>query len=519
MIDNASLIARLASGQFFGFPGGVHPVEQKYLSNGTPIARIPLADKYYVPLRHRPHDTYQLLVRVGDLVLKGQPLTTTLPGEGLPIHAPTSGTVMAIQEHASNHASGLPEECVVIEADGADTQWHCEASGNKEDIVETLRLAGIAGMGGAGFPTYIKTQASNQTEFLIVNGVECEPYISSDDRLMREHASTIVAGIQVLQKVIMPQQVIIALEDNKPEAFQAMQQALRDLDNIQLVSVPTKYPSGGEKQLIENLLGRQVPANGKPIDVGVLMFNVATCFAVARAIEHGEPLIERVVTVTGKAVRRPGNYWVPIGTAVEHLLAHCGYNPEQQPTPKVIMGGPMMGVALHRLDAPVTKITNCLLVPAGDELAPAKAEQPCIRCGACADACPATLLPQQLLWYSKAKEWQKAEDYHLFDCIECGACAYVCPSDIPLVQYYRQAKAEIRIAEDERRKAEKARERFEARKLRLEQEKLAREEKFRQAQAARAQTASAPSGDAKDKVAAAIARAKAKKMAQAAGEE
>ncbi|WP_414830921.1 electron transport complex subunit RsxC [Alteromonas sp. H39] len=516
------IIANLNQNKLSSFPGGVHPEDRKALSANSAIARIPLPDLITVPMRQHVGTEGQCCVEVGDHVLKAQPLTTSQNPFCVPVHAPTSGEVVAIGPHVTAHPSGLTEMCISIRPDGKDTWTTLTPVVNYREmqpqkVVAAICDAGISGMGGAGFPTHIKTASSKEIEFLIINGVECEPYITSDDRLMREHAWQIRQGIDVLEHLLSPKAIIIAIEDNKPEAIEAMKIACQDKAAYRVVAVETKYPAGGEKQLIQVITGREVPRNGLPADVGVLMFNVGTSYAIADAIFNGKPLIERVVTVTGEAVQQPGNFWALIGTPVRHLLDQANYLPKKQRQPQIIMGGPMMGFTLTDSDIPVVKITNCLLVPAKRELPDDDSERPCIRCSDCATACPASLLPQQLYWHAKAKELDKAQEYDLFDCIECGACAYVCPSEIPLVHYYRQAKAEIRTQRDERNKAEKARERFEARKARLEQEKLEREEKHRKAKEARLAAANTPSekGEAKDKVAAALARAKAKKAALA----
>ncbi|MEW9798155.1 electron transport complex subunit RsxC [Alteromonas sp. CYL-A6] len=514
------IIDLLNQGKTGTFPGGVHPDDKKALSNTTAITTPPLPDLITLPLRQHVGSEGTCLVEVGDVVKKGQPLTAGNNPYAVPVHAPTSGEVIAIAPHVIAHPSGLTEMCISIRPDGHDS-W-CELTPiadyqhvDKATLVEAICNAGISGMGGAGFPTHIKTSSSKPVEFLIINGVECEPYISADDRLMREHAWQIRQGIDILSHLVEPKAVIIAIEDNKPEAIEAMKVACQDKAAYRVVDVETKYPAGGEKQLIQVITGREVPRHGLPADVGVLMFNVGTAFAVADAIISGKPLIERVVTLTGDALTRPGNVWARLGTPVSHLLDYAGYHPGQQTSPRVIMGGPMMGFTLADVSIPVVKITNCLLVPAAHELADDDAERPCIRCSACADACPVSLLPQQMFWHAKAKEYDKAQDYNLFDCIECGACAYVCPSEIPLVHYYRQAKSAIRLERDERNKAEKAKQRFEARKARLEQEKQEREARHRRAQEARQKSASQAPAETKDKVAAALARAKAKKAAQA----
>lgn len=530
-----SIIETLETGKMYSFPGGVHPDDKKSLSNTSAIKKPSLPELLIVPLRQHIGSDGICCVEVGDTVLKGQVLSQSSSPFSVPVHAPTSGEVVAIAPHVVAHPSGLTEMCITIRPDGKDT-W-CDLSPianygdiDKNKLIEAICQAGISGMGGAGFPTHIKTSTSKPVEFLILNGIECEPYITSDDRLMREHAWQIRQGLDILTHLIGPKAIVVAVEDNKPEAFEALNIACQDKKDYRVVSVETKYPAGGEKQLIQVLTGREVPRNGLPADVGVMMFNVGTCYAIADAILHGKPLIERIVTVTGEAVKSPSNFRALLGTPVSHLLDEANYNPKKQRAPKVIMGGPMMGFTLSDATIPVVKTTNCLLVPAKKELVDDNAERPCIRCSACADACPASLLPQQIFWHAKAKEYEKAEEYDLFDCIECGACAYVCPSEIPLVHYYRQAKSEIRIQRDEKNKAEKAKQRFEARKERLEREKLEREAKHRKAKEARLaankakeqnaaavdnvnSAVDAGASEAKDKVAAALARAKAKKAA------
>ena len=489
-----------------------------------------MPDLLTLPIRQHVGSEGICCVNVGDYVYKGQALSNATTPYAVPVHAPTSGHIVAIAPHVVAHPSGLTEMCVSIKPDDKDTWGELSPLADytgvdKNTIVDAICQAGISGMGGAGFPTHIKTATSKPVEFLVLNGVECEPYITADDRLMREHAWQIRQGLDILAHIIEPKAIVIAIEDNKPEAIQALNIACQDKDAYRVVPIETKYPAGGEKQLIQVITGREVPRNGLPADIGVMMFNVGTCFAIADAILHGKPLIERIVTVTGDAVAKPANFRALLGTPVKHLLEEASYQAKKQTSPKVIMGGPMMGFALADATIPVVKTTNCLLVPSKKELVDDNAERPCIRCSACADACPVSLLPQQMFWHAKAKEYDKAEDYDLFDCIECGACAYVCPSEIPLVHYYRQAKSEIRLQRDEKNKAEKAKQRFEARNERLEREKEEREAKHRRAKEARlaaknnsdSQSASpAPSTEqnsSKDKVAAALARAKAKKAA------
>ncbi|WP_244994778.1 electron transport complex subunit RsxC [Idiomarina abyssalis] len=466
------------------FPGGVHPPERKQPASSRPIRRLPLPTELILPVRQHIGPSGKVLVEVGERVDKGQRLTEAGLSQGLPLHAPTSGVIAAIEERPTAHASGLPEQAIVIHPDGEERWGNKHALPDYHDVeisrlLELVQEAGIAGLGGAGFPTAQKLAQQKPLKHLIINGVECEPYIAADDRLMQEYADDIIAGTRILQYITRCNSVLFAIEDNKPEAIKAIAAAIDDDTQIQLKVVPTKYPSGGEKQLIELLTGYQVPSGKLPMDIGLLMQNVGTAYAVKRAIIHGEPLLERVVTLTGEALEQRGNVWALLGTPIQHLLDESGFNPEKKQ--RIIMGGPMMGFTLPSTEVPVIKTTNCILAPTDHELPAPDPELACIRCGACSDVCPATLQPQQLQWLAKAKDYDELEKHHLFDCIECGACAYVCPSEIPLVHYYRKAKAEVRNIAREKAKAEQARKRFEARQERLEREKQERLERHRKA--------------------------------------
>lgn len=466
------------------FDGGIHPPEMKLQSSRVPMRIATLPEQLIVPLQQHLGPEGELRVSTGERVLKGQPLTVGR-GRTVPVHAPTSGVITAIAPHTTAHPSGLAELCVHITPDGEDRwreqqPWADYSLRDKNDLLERIHQAGIAGLGGAGFPTASKLQGGlNSVTTLIINAAECEPYITADDRLMQEHASEVVLGTQILMYLLQPQQVLMGIEDNKPEAIAALQHALRGQDKIQLRVIPTKYPSGGAKQLTKILTGKEVPYGKHSSSIGVLMQNVGTVVAIKRAIIDDEPLIERVVTLTGDALSKPGNFWARIGTPVLHLLKLAGFTPQNQPM--VIMGGPLMGFTLPSLDVPIVKISNCILAPTEAEMGLSEPEQSCIRCGLCVDACPAGLLPQQLYWFSRGEEHEKARNHNLFDCIECGACAYVCPSNIPLVQYYRQEKAEIRTLDQEAERAAQAKARFEAKQARLQREKLARELRHKQA--------------------------------------
>ncbi|MFM4856954.1 electron transport complex subunit RsxC [Aeromonas hydrophila] len=513
-----SLLERIKAGTLWDFHGGIHPPENKDQSSLTPVVDAGLPPQLIIPVRQHAGPAGDLLVRVGDQVKKGQPLTRHDKGRFVPVHASTSGTITAIGHHTVAHPSGLDDLCITLTPDGEDAwgerqgrndYWNLE----RGELLERIQQAGIAGLGGAVFPTHSKLDGRGQlTEILIVNGLECEPYITTDDRLMQEYADEIMDGIRVLKHLLKPKLTLIGVEDNKPAAIGELTRHATDED-VLVKTVPTKYPSGGAKQTIELLTGRQVPKGGRAVDMGIMVLNVATVFAIKRAIIDGEPLISRIVTLTGDAFKKPGNAWVLLGTPVRWLLQRFELQPEADQ--RVIMGGPMMGFTLPHAMVPVVKATNCLLSPTRAELPPPGPEQACIRCSACADACPANLLPQELYWYSRAKEYDKAEGLNLFDCIECGACAWVCPSEIPLVQYYKIAKDDIREARAEAEKAERAKQRFEAKQARFEREKAAREARHAEAAAQRRQAMTAAGGE--DPVAAALARIKAKQDAAPVG--
>ncbi|GKV88686.1 electron transport complex subunit RsxC [Pectobacterium carotovorum] len=503
------LFSAFKKDRIWDFDGGIHPPEMKTQSSQTPLRQIPLPEQFIIPLKQHLGPEGEICVSVGDKVLRGQPLTRG-KGRTLPVHAPTSGTVNAIRQHTTAHPSGLSELSIIIVPDG-DDRW-CERqtftdyrAQSTDTLLAHLHQAGIAGLGGAGFPTAAKLQGGMRgIETLIINGAECEPYITADDRLMQECAEEIIQGVEILSFLLQPKRILIGIEDNKPEAISALRLALGKRSDMQLRVIPTKYPSGGAKQLTKILTGKEVPFGKHSAAIGVLMQNVGTAFAIKRAVIDGEPLTERVVTLTGEALRQPGNVWARLGTPVRHLLKQGGFHVNKQPM--VVMGGPLMGFTLPSLDVPIVKISNCLLAPSHTEMEPIAEEQSCIRCSKCADACPAGLLPQQLYWFSRGQEHEKARNHHLFDCIECGACAYVCPSNIPLVQYYRQEKAEIRAIDEEAQRAAQAKVRFDAKQARLEREKAARELRHKQA-------AAGVSTTDKDAVQAALERVRRKQTA------
>ncbi|HEQ3590216.1 TPA: electron transport complex subunit RsxC [Vibrio harveyi] len=508
-----SLIEQIRTGSLWDFPGGVHPAENKKQSNKTELVHAAIPSEIVLPLKQHIGKAGNLLIAVGDKVLKGQQLTASDSGFTVPVHAPTSGQVTAIEPRTVAHPSGLSELCAVITPDGNDA-W-CEKTPvadytqeSADALIDVIRLAGISGMGGAGFPTAKKIQSGiARTEILIVNAAECEPYITADDKLMQEHAEELIQGIEIVEYILKPKLTIIGIEDNKPAAIKALEQAAMNKDIVIRV-IPTKYPSGGEKQLIKILTNKEVPSGAIPADIGILVQNVGSLYSIKRAVIDGEPVVNRIVTLTGKTFKQPRNVWTLLGTPVQALLDEFGYKADKK-LQRLIMGGPMMGFTLPHAQVPITKTANCILAPKRREIASDQHEMECIRCSQCAEACPASLLPQQLQWYAKSQEYDKLEELNLKDCIECGACAFVCPSEIPLVQYYRQAKAEIRTRAQEAAAAERAKLRFEEKKARMEREKAERENRFKKAADDRRKDMKASGGD--DAIAAAIARVKAQK--------
>jgi len=475
--------------QLFKFKGGVKPQANKAPSVQQPIGQAPLPARLIVPLHQSIGGTPNPLVVVGDQVLKGQLIGAADGWISSAVHAPTSGTVVAVEEHVTAHPSGLPTLSVVIEPDGRD-QWIERTCLNYHDLTpgrvrEILRDSGVVGLGGAVFPTHGKLTASKTVpmDALVINGAECEPFITCDDLLMRERAEDIVRGVGIFRDLLSPKRVLVGIEDNKPEAVAAMQQAVLALgEDFKVVAVPTRYPAGGAKQLIRVLTGTEVPAGKRSTDLGVQCFNVATAYTAWRAIAHGEPVISRIITLTGN-VEQPRNWEVLIGTPLRDFVA---LGQPKADTNGYLMGGPMMGFAMPSLDAPLVKATNCIIAASSKLFPPAPPEMPCIRCGACAEACPHELQPFELYWFARAKNFGKTQEYNIFDCIECGCCSYVCPSRIPLVQYFRFAKSEIWAREREKKAADAAKARFEFRNRRDEREKAEKAARLAKSAAAKA---------------------------------
>ena len=480
--------------KLFRFHGGVHPPTHKAESNQSPIVAAALPGVLVVSLHQHAGNRSKPVVQVGDRVLKGQMIGQPDGRLSSAVHAPTSGEVVAVDMQPVAHPSGLPDLCVTIVPDGKD-EWIARPSRDYRSVSHTelrhlLRESGIVGLGGAVFPSDMKLYSGKQKlATLVLNGAECEPYITCDDRLMRERAAEILRGAEMMRELLYAEEVVIGIEDNKPEALAAMQAAIVDgkHERMEAVAVPTVYPGGGAKQLIRVLTGIEVPAGVRSTDRGVQCFNVATAWSAWRAVAHGEPMLSRIVTVTGN-VERPRNFEVLLGTPVHELMAQAGLHSD---TTGYLMGGPMMGFDLPSDQVGVTKATNCLIAMSDALFPPAPAALPCIRCTRCVDACPADLQPQDLYWFARSDNFGKAQEFHLFDCIECGACAYVCPSHIPLVQYYRYAKSEIWARERDKNAADAARARHDFRQFRIERDKQEKAEKLAQKERAAAAAAQA----------------------------
>lgn len=477
----------MSNRKLWQFHGGLKLDGHKQISMELPVESAPIPPQLIIPLQQHIGAPAEPVMQVGDKVKKGQVIAEMQATVSAPVHAPTSGTISAIEDHAVPHPSGMSAPCITIDTDGED-EWIDPRQGHSqfhlldpEELRILIRNAGIVGLGGAGFPAYLKLQPGQGkiVDTLILNGAECEPWISCDAMLMQQRPRDILDGLSIMRHAVHAAKCIIGIEDNKPAAIAALQEALSEDEQqyIEIITVPTRYPTGGEKQLIKVLTGMEIPSHKLPIDIGVVCHNVGTAVAVADAVIRGIPLISRYITVTGTAVGKPHNLNTLFGTPMDFLLQLSEVHHTDMA--RLIMGGPMMGFEINDRQTPVIKTTNCLLTLQQADIEPEQPALPCIRCGECARACPAQLLPQQLYWWSKARDFDKVQDYNIFDCIECGCCAYVCPSHIPLVQYYRFAKTEIWQLERDKQKSDHARQRHEFRLHRMDLKKQEDEERRR----------------------------------------
>ncbi len=480
LIQKVALVYPVAKRWLYRFHGGVFPKYNKSLSSRQPIRPQIIPDRLILPLQQQLGQPAELLVEVGSYVKKNQLIAQSHKDANkalvVPVHAPTSGFIEAIEAYSLPHASGLKAMSIVIKPDHKETAIDnaLKVSGKlpttPQGFKDILFNAGIIGMGGAGFPTYAKLpKEKGKVHTLLINGAECEPFITCDDLLMQTNAHEIIQGAMMVAEALGATKLLCGIESNKPEAIKAMQVAAANTV-VEIHTVPTVYPMGGQKQLIQELTGIEVPYELHSVDLGLLMMNVATYTAIYRAVTLGEPLTSRLVTVSGLGLNSPFNIQALIGTPFA-VLANAA-QPKTEIDYPLVMGGPMMGFQVLDNEVPVIKTTNCILANPPE---PIEMQMPCIRCGECMDACPVNLLPQQMYWYSQSHEFDKVEKLNIADCIECGCCSYVCPSHIPLVQYYRHAKSEIKVMQEEDKAAELGRQRHEFRLARIEREKLERE--------------------------------------------
>ncbi len=472
--------------KLFRIAGGIHPREMKDLSADKAIEPIPMPSVLRIPLQQHIGAPATAIVAKGDTVKKGQPLAVTRGPVSAAVHAPTSGRIISIGRFIAPHASGLPGPTITMRPDGEDA-WDDlpppldPASCDPAAIAERVAACGIVGMGGATFPSAVKLNLKNRHDLhtLVINAAECEPYLTCDDRLMRERTEAVVDGIRAMAHALGVGKVSIAVESNKPEAFAALAAVVEAgrFTEISLVKVPTRYPMGSEKHLVQTLTGKETPARALTADIGIVVHNVATAYAVNRAVRHGEPLISRVVTVSGGAMARTGNFEVPIGTPIHHLISHCGGHSEEPS--RLLLGGPMMGQPIASTRASIVKGSNGVLALGAREV-PDDATMPCIRCGSCVSACPCGLTPFDMALRIRNEELDSAVGIGLLDCIACGSCAWVCPSRIPLVQYFNYAKGKLTAEQRARHKQEETK-----RLTQFRDERIARIQKAKQEAMAR----------------------------------
>ncbi len=466
--------------RLFKFHGGIHPPAHKTESTERPIVTAPLPAQLVLPLKQHAGDAAIPRVAVGDRVLKGQIIGHAASALSAAVHAPTSGRVTAVDRQPVPSADGHQALCITISVDGEDRSIDFTpfpvTQKTRIEVLEYLCNMGVVGLGGAVFPSAAKLAADGDApvQTLIINGSECEPYISCDSMLMRERADDVVRGVALLRSLCQAREVIIAIEDNKPEAIATMQSAVnKDASGMRIVALTTIYPSGGAKQLIKILTDIEIPAGHHAPAYGVQCFNTGTAYSIFRAIDLGEPVMTRIVTITGN-VNKPQNYEACLGISLQELLARAG---QAADTDGYIVGGPLMGYRISSPDLPLVKAANCVIATSAKLFPATKPALPCIRCGQCVEVCPAELQPHDMYWFAKTNNFEKARDYAVTDCIECGACNYVCPSRIPLAQYFRHAKKELHQIDHAQRNADISRQRFERR-----EERLARLEGERSAQ-------------------------------------
>lgn len=497
------------------FHGGIHPEQNKSQSSEADSKIFPLANELLLPYSATHENFIQNVqnkpLKKGDEVRFGQPLFCLIQdAPAAVVHSPCDAKVLAIEESNLGHPSGFKSLSIRLKTDSfyarnsaraaalkPISQWQSEST---QVLFNRIKDAGIVGLGGAVFPTHLKLISHSQSrQTLIINAMECEPYITCDDRLMRERAEEILQGALIAAKIIHATEILVGIEDNKEQAILALGLSIPRLKTqlpVKIIVSPTKYPSGGEKQLIQILTGKEVPENQYPAALGIRVLNAATLFAIKQAVVDGFPLTRRLVTITGDAVNNAGNYWIDFGTSISSIAEQLAINLSK--VSEIIFGGPLMGQKINNPHIPTSKATNCIIFneeklnesrSKGTLASTDNSHSACIRCGQCEQVCPMSLLPQQLYWFSKSEQWKEVEEHSLFDCIECGACSYVCPSEIPLVGYYRYAKSQVKMNASKLADSDKAKQRFDNREARLSRIKAEREEKRRQTTKARKQSA------------------------------
>ena len=457
--------------KLFRFRGGVHPKGYKELSANLAIEKLPLPEKLYIPLQQHIREPATPAVTIGQKVFKGDLLGHSHGTISAPVHASSSGTVIDITDFAAPHPSGLPMQTIILKTDGKDQEAQTIVPLNPfaltpEEVATRVGAAGIVGLGGAAFPSAVKLHegVKRKMDTLVINGGECEPFLTCDDRLMRERAEDVIDGIRIMLHALQLDKAYVAIEANKPEALQAMLQVSSLYPEVIVVKVPTRYPMGWDKQLVKILTGREVPAGKRSADIGVIVHNVATAYAIHDAIRYAKPLVSRIITISGDAIKHPKNVEVKIGTLVSELLNYAGLTSDHY---RLVMGGPMMGQALPHANVPVVKGCNGIIV-LSSEFAQVKSSQACIRCGQCITACPVGLLPLEMVTRIKKGDYKSANDIGLKDCISCASCSYVCPSNIPLVHYFNFAKGELRDQQQLQIKNQKTKKLAETKRLRME---------------------------------------------------
>ena len=498
------------------FHGGLKLNGHKLESTLGKLKTAPVPARLVLPLNQHAGRAAVPVVSPGERVLGYQEIARPDGEISCSLHAPTSARVIGVQRLPIPHPSGLAGDCLVLDPDGLNEfgNFLPPLDPDKLDLAGLLnrvRDAGIAGLGGATFPTATKLAGAAATSgiTLVVNGAECEPYISCDDVLMREQADQILQGAKIVLNALGARRAVVAIERDKTQALERMSEAIKRLGDphFELAEIFTIYPAGGERQLIQVISGLEVPAGQLPIDIGYLCQNVATLAAIYKAVKHGQPLVSRITTVTGSGIAQPGNYLAMLGTPLEALAQYAGgYTPGAS---RLIMGGPMMGIALPTDEVPVVKASNCMLVLKEDEVRAGGDEMPCIRCGECEQICPSQLQPQELYWHIRGSDLAGADELNLSACIECGCCDFVCPSHIPLSQYYRFAKSQVRLLDARRAQSDIARQRFENRKQRLEAEASRRKQRLEEKRKKRASEEKAPKA-IKGEIDAILARTQAK---------